>query len=174
MIYSSSPVQIEGFPELFAAMDRLKEEIGKGKTDKIWRDAMRAAFAPVLAAAKVNAPKDTGQLADHIYMKVHRPSVRDKESKRYIPGEIYMARVTASTLRDDSQLHFILNRRGKFQTTWRKKRPVAISQEFGNSRTPAHPFLRPALDGNLNVVTKILEAKLAAAIEMFGRQAAKG
>ncbi len=169
-----SSAQVEGFPELFAAMEKIKEEVGKGKTDRIWRNAMKAAFAPVLAAAKANAPKNTGQLADRIYMKVHRPSSRDKQSKRFTPGEIYMARVTASTLRDDSELHFILNRKGKFQTTWRKKKPVAISQEFGNSKTPAHPFLRPALESNIRVVLDILDLQLRNAIESIAKQSAKG
>lgn len=174
MLNSSSPVQIDGFPELFAAMDRLKEEIGKGKTDRVWREAMKAAFAPVLASAKDFAPKDTGQMAAHIYMRVHRPMVRDKQSSRWVPGEIYMARVTVSTLRDDSVMHVILNRKGRFQNVWRNKKPVPVSQEFGNARTPRRPFMRAALEQNINVVPRILEAKLAVAIEAFAKQAAKG
>ncbi len=78
---AGSELIVEGFPELFAAMEELKEEIGKGKTDRIWRDAMKSAFAPVLASAKANAPQDTGQLASRIYMKVHRPNRSDKQSK---------------------------------------------------------------------------------------------
>ena len=61
----------QGFPELFQAMDELAEEIGKGKTDKIWRNAMKFAIEPVLQDAKSFAPEDTGQLAKHIYSKVH-------------------------------------------------------------------------------------------------------
>lgn len=165
--------QIEGFPELFAAMDALKEEVGKGKTDRIWRDAMKRAFTPVLNAAKQNAPKDTGQLAERIYMKVHRPNQGDKGSKYYEQGEIYMARVSASPLRDTSTLHTILNKRGKFQNVWRGKRPVAISQEFGNASTPQHPFLRPALEANTKLVTDILADSLKIAIDEIARKIAK-
>jgi len=165
---------VEGFPELFAAMNSLKEEIGKGKTDKIYRQAMTAAFAPVLNSAKQNAPKDTGQLAQRIYMKVHRPNQSDKKSKYYVPGEVYMARVSASPLRDDSQLHTILNKRGRFQNVWRNKRPVAVSQEFGNASTPKHPFLRPALESNVQVVISILGDKLKLAIDEMARKAARG
>ena len=43
---------VEGFPELFKAMDELKEEIGKGKTDRIWRDLLKKSMQPVLDAAK--------------------------------------------------------------------------------------------------------------------------
>ena len=165
---------VEGFPELFAAMNSLKEEIGKGKTDKIYREAMKAAFAPVLNAAKQNAPKDTGQLAQRIYMKVHRPNQSDKQSKYYVPGEVYMARVSASPLRDDSQLHTVLNKRGRFQNVWRNKRPVAVSQEFGNASTPKHPFLRPALESNVQVVISILGDRLKLAIDEMARKAARG
>ena len=165
--------QVEGFPELFAAMDALKEEIGKGKTDRIWRDAMKKAFTPVLNAAKQNAPRDSGQLADRIYMKVHRPNRGDKSSKYYEPGEIYMARVSASPLRNESTLHTILNKRGKFQNVWRGKRPVAVSQEFGNASTPKHPFLRPALESNTKLVTDILADSLKLAIDEIARKIAK-
>jgi HK97 gp10 family phage protein len=165
--------KVEGFPELFAAMDALKEEIGKGKTDRIWRDAMKNAFTPVLNAAKQNAPKETGQLAARIYMKVHRPNQGDKRSKHYVPGEIYMARVSASPLRDDSQLHTVLNKRGKFQNVWSNKKPVAISQEFGNASTPRHPFLRPALESNYKLVTDILASNLKLAIDEIARKVAR-
>lgn len=165
--------QVEGFPELFAAMDAIKEEIGKGKTDRIWREAMKRAFTPVLTAVKQNAPRDTGQLADRIYMKVHRPNQGDKRSKHYVPGEIYMARVSASPLRDESTLHTILNKRGKFQNVWRGKKPVAVSQEFGNASTPQHPFLRPALESNYKLVTDILADSLKLAIDEIARKAAR-
>jgi HK97 gp10 family phage protein len=169
--------QVEGFPELFAAMDALKEEVGKGKTDRIWRDAMKRAFTPVLNAAKQNAPKDTGQLAERIYMKVHRPNQGDKGSKYYEQGEIYMARVSASPLRDTSQLHFQTrtSKKGKvyLQTIWKGKRPVAVSQEFGNASTPQHPFLRPALEANTKLVTDILADSLKIAIDEIARKIAK-
>jgi HK97 gp10 family phage protein len=165
---------VEGFPELFAAMNSLKEEIGKGKTDKIYREAMKAAFQPVLNSAKQNAPKDTGQLAQRIYMKVHRPNQSDKKSKYYTPGEVYMARVSASPLRDDSELHTVLNKRGRFQRVWRNRRPVAVSQEFGNASTPKHPFLRPALESNVQVVISILGDRLKLAIDEMARKAARG
>ena len=180
---ANNDYQVDGFPELFAAMEALKEEIGKGKTDRIWRDAMKRAFTPVLNAAKQNAPKDSGQLANRIYMKVHRPNQGDKRSKHYVPGEIYMARVSASPLRDESQLHTILNKRGKFQNVWRGKRPVAVAMEFGNLHTPAnssiggfkghHPFLRPALESNYKLVTDILADSLKLAIDEIARKAAR-
>ena len=160
----------EGFEDLFRKMDELKEEIGKGKTDKIWRTAMKYAFEPVHQDAKTYAPADTHQLEEHIYMKVHRPMARDKSGKAYTAGEIYMARVTASTIRDDTIYKFIVNKRGKLQTIVVNKKPVPVSQEFGNARTPAHPFLRPALDNNLDRVQSRLGWAIWQQIEKFGKK----
>jgi hypothetical protein len=86
-------------------------------------------------------------MANRIYMKVHKPQSRDKTSQSY-NGEIFIARVTASTLRDDSVQNFVVNKRGKLQTVWANKKPVPVSQEFGNARTGAKPFMRPALESN--------------------------
>lgn len=148
----------EGFENLFKKMDDLRQEIGNGKTDRIWRDIMSYAFEPVLQDAKIYAPKDTGQLADHIYMKVQKPQARDKASTTY-QGEMYLARVTVSPIRDDSKMKTILNKRGKFQTVWVGKRPVGLSQEFGNAQTSPHPFLRPALQNNIeNIQTRLSQA----------------
>lgn len=146
-----SKFSIDGFPELFKTMDELKEEIGKGKTDSIWRKCLGYAFEPVLEDAKSFAPEDTGQLEKHIYLKVQRPQARDKSSASY-RGEIYMARVSVSPKRDDATLHTVINKRGKEQRVWRGLRPVGVSQEFGNARTSPHPFMRPALNNNIDRV----------------------
>ena len=165
--------EVDGFAELFTALDDIKEEIGKGKTDKIYRSALKSAMQPVLDAAKSAAPKNTGQMADHIYMKVHRPQKRDKSGK-YYDGEVYMARVSVSPVREDTQLHHIVNKRGKIQTVLRNKKPVALSQEFGNARTPSHPFLRTALESKATQVVDILGAILKINIEEFARSKARG
>ena len=52
---------VDGFDDLFKRMDEIREEIGNGKTDRIWREALTAAMEPVLIAAKAAAPKDSGQ-----------------------------------------------------------------------------------------------------------------
>ncbi len=45
---SNAEFRVEGFEELFAKMGELEEEIGKGKTDRIWRKALAWAMEPVL------------------------------------------------------------------------------------------------------------------------------
>ena len=164
---------VEGFPELFRAMDELKEEIGKGKTDRIWRDTLKKAMQPVLDSAKAAAPRDTGQLANNIYLSVHRPKQRDKQGK-YYDGEMYMARVTVSAIRDDTNYRFILNKRGRLQTVAFNKKPVPVSQEFGNARTQFHPFMRTSLERNAGTVARLLEDLLKLKIDEIARKLARG
>ena len=147
-------LSVDGFEDLFKQMDELTKEIGKGKTDRIWRNALKYAMQPVLEKAKAFAPKDTGQLADHLYLKVQKPQNRDKASK-YYDGEMFMARVTLNPKRDESTKKTVLNKRGKFQTFYVNK-PVGLSQEFGNAKTSAQPFLRPALESSAQQVTERL------------------
>ena len=160
---------VQGFPALFAKMDSLSEEIGKAKTDAIWKKALGFAFEPVLQDAKVFVPKDTDQLDQHIFMRTNRPNSKDKSSMSYA-GESFMARVYVTPIREDSVQKTILNKRGKFQTVWTNKKPVGISQEFGNARTPAHPFLRPALRNNIDKVTSRLGQSVWFALESLVRK----
>ena len=159
--------QVQGFEGLLANMQALEDEIGKGKTDKIWRTAMQYAMEPVLQDAKSFAPKDTGQTAERIYLRVHRPQGRDKSSNRYA-GENFIARVTASTLRDDSVQNFVVNKRGRLQAVWSNKSRAPVSQEFGNARTPPHPFMLPALNNNSDKVVSRLGSALWEAIQKVG------
>lgn len=41
-----------------------------------------------------------------------------------------------------------------------KKSAVSLSQEFGNARTTAQPFLRIALESNINEVVSVLKSQL--------------
>jgi HK97 gp10 family phage protein len=163
----------QGFEDLFARLDAIKDEVGKAKTDKLWRQMLTNAARPILNTAKQLAPKDTGQMAEHIYLKVHRPMARDKTGKSYA-GEVYMARITVSTLRDDTVYKFIVNKNNKLQTVVANKKPVPVSQEFGNANTPAHPFLRPALEQNVDRVTELMAAQLKNWLDSYDRSKIRG
>lgn len=159
-----------GFDDLFKRMDKLADEIGKGKTDSIWKKAMGFAIAPVYEQARSNASAhvDTGQLLDHIYMKVHRPQARDKSSLSY-RGEMFLARVTLNPKRDDSQAKTTLSKGGRFRTAW-KNRPVGLAVEFGTAKVAARPFLRPALDANIQNVQDRLKVSVWAAISKIAEK----
>lgn len=149
--------KVQGFEDLFKAMDELAQEVGKGKTDRIWKKAMGYAIAPVFQQAKEGAPQDSGQLADHVYMKVQRPQSRDKASSSY-RGEMFLARVTVSPKRNDSSKHTVITRKGKERAQW-THRPVALAMEFGTAEDAPKPFLRGALERNIhNVVDRLGKA----------------
>jgi HK97 gp10 family phage protein len=163
---------VSGFEGLYKAMDDLREEIGKGKTDAIWRKALKNSMQPVLQAAKQHAPKKTGQLAENIYLAVHRPRQRDKNSSSY-QGEMFMARVTSRAIREDTVKSYEMSNRGKLRVKYENKKPVPISQEFGNAKTAAHPYLRIALESNVQNIIKNLGHYLWSEIH-WGKYAKKG
>ena len=55
----------------------------------------------------------------------------------------------------EDRLDVIINKKGKFQTI-RRMKPVGVSQEFGNAHVSPHPFLRPALENNIDRITSRL------------------
>lgn len=164
-------VSVDGFDELFNAMDKLSEEIGQAKTMSIWRKALGYAMEPVLLSAKTRAPTDTGQLKEHIYMKVQRPQARDKASTSY-QGETIMARVTVSPKRGESVENVTIGKSGKERKQY-NHRPVALAQEFGTAEMAAQPFMRPALQSNIDVVLERLGKSVWYEIN-WGKYAKKG
>jgi HK97 gp10 family phage protein len=168
---ATGEVKVTGFAELFKAMDDLSQEIGKAKTDRIWRNAMEFAFEPVLQAAKASAPVASGQLRDHLYIKAHRPTGRDKRALSY-QGETFMVRVTSSPKREESVVNTVITKKGKERQVW-SNRPVALAMEFGTAKNPAQPFLRPALESNIQNIQDRLGKAIWYEME-WGKYAKKG
>ena len=167
---------VEGFDELFKNMDALAEEIGKGKTDRIWKRAMGYAMYPVLASARSLAARniDTGQLYDHIYMKVQRPQARDKASASY-RGEMFMASVRVGPKREDSTAKTYISAKGRERVIY-NHRPVALAIEFGTAKMKkgeGTPFMRPALKTNLRLIQERLGRAIWFELE-WGKWAKKG
>jgi HK97 gp10 family phage protein len=157
MAFENRAFKVEGLDELLQNMGDLQEEIGKKKTDRLWRKILAQAMAPVLETAKALAPVDSGQLKDHIYMKVQKPASRDKASLSY-EGEGIMARVTVGPKRQDSKVAGVYVKRGKQKNLY-NHRPVALAKEFGTADIAARPFMRPALAANVdNVIQRLGDA----------------
>jgi HK97 gp10 family phage protein len=160
---------IEGMDALFKAMDELSQEITKGKTARIWKNSMRYAFEPVKDTAKMiieGRSRDTGQLANSLYMSVHKPTARDKRSGSYM-GETYMARVSIRAAREESQHRTTTYTTKKGKTITKKyvafhgsNRPVAMALEFGTAKMSAEPFFRSALEANIQRVQQRLASAL--------------
>ena len=152
-------------------MDALSQEITQGKTAKIWKNSLLYAMAPVKAAAISLAPgggkRSTGQLRDSIYLTAHKPKARDKKAQSYM-GEIYMARVSIKAAREESVSNTTL-KNGKFRTTVEFKnsnKPVGLAMEFGTAKVAAKPFMRPALESNIQNIQDRLAKYLWAELSM--------
>jgi HK97 gp10 family phage protein len=151
-------VTVTGFDELFKVMDDLADEVGQRKVDRIWTSAMRKAMQPVLDAAKAQAPKNTEGLMNALYVKAHKPRARDKQSASY-QGESIMARVSIANERPESVRKYIVNKKGKLQSSIQfqgSNKPVALAMEFGTAKVAPHPFLRLALESTSGTVQTIL------------------
>lgn len=139
---SRSFATMQGFDELEKQLLDLAQGM---RADIVARQTMakaaeRAMF-PVLQDAVAYAPFDVKN-TDGIHLKytirldARVPSDRDKMSDYVNDTDAAIAVVSA------------------------KKSAVSLSQEFGNARTPAKPFLRPALDVNSEQVVGILADEL--------------
>ena len=145
----------EGFEEL---EQQLIELANSFRSDTAIRgavkDAVEKALAPVYASAVANAPRDeknTGpiHLQDTIRSNVRIPTSADRKSEFVSPTDFFIGVVSA------------------------KKSAVSLSQEFGNARTPQHPFLRPALESNRDNIVNILKSELALSIPAQAKKLAK-
>lgn len=139
-------IQVEGLKELNAALQALPEELRAGPL----RRAVSAAAQVVQEQAWVNAPIDEGTLRRAIYR------ARDKENSSAVQ-ETYIVGV-------------------RYGRRYRRRRMDAWYWrflEFGTSRMPADPFLRPAFDATHDRQIEALRARLARAIELAAAKLAR-
>jgi hypothetical protein len=143
----------EGFVELEAQLKALAEGY---RSDLVARNtlvkAVKAAMEPVLQTAQVRAPYDevhnkTGvHLRETLRIDGRIPSDKDKMSEYVKDTDSVIGIVSA------------------------KKSAVSLSQEFGNARTAAQPFLRISLETNMQKVLSILKSELAFLIPVYARK----
>jgi len=145
----------EGFEELEKQLLELAEGF---RGDLVMRNtltkAVRAAMEPVLASVIANAPYDednTGpiHLRDTARLDARIPTASDRKSEFVSQTDAVIGVVSV------------------------KKSAVSLSQEFGNARTPKHPFLRVALESNRDNIQDILKSELAVSIPAYAKKLAK-
>jgi hypothetical protein len=125
--------ETSGFDGLEQVLIQLGKDFGYGEsTKKVLVPALKEAMRPALSTAKANilaGPYNaqnvtTPHMLDTLRLNARMPSGKDKKSAYIQQNDVAMAMVSVRT--DD---------RG-------------MSQEFGNARTPAQPFLRRALESS--------------------------
>jgi HK97 gp10 family phage protein len=138
-------VKVSGLRDLGVAMSRLSADMA----GKVARQATAAGAGVVRRAARRGAPVDSGNLAAAIVMKRQRQSRLTEE---------YLVTVRKGKTRDAKA--------GKTgQAKQGKDAYYARFVEFGTVKMPARPFLRPALENNLQAATDAMAQRLKQRIE---------
>ena len=146
MAVVSQTVTVEGLSESLAALD----EFSKATTANILRRVLLAAGQPIADTARSLAPRATGALQLSISVVPAQPSK--------------MTRTSRGQYDKQSQVEVVV-----------EAGPVreSITQEFGTSINPAHPFMRPAWQGQRDNALKIIKDQLAVEIDKAAARAAR-
>ena len=148
-------VQLEGFAEFEAQLLAVGESF---RADTLGRQtlvkAAKTAMGPVLAQVIATAPYDQNgkgpiHLRDTARLDARIPSSYDKKSNYVRDGDAAIAVVSV------------------------KKSAVSLAQEFGTRKLAAQPFLRRALDSNVEAVLGILKTELGMRIPEMAAKLAK-
>lgn len=166
-------IKLEGIGEVINVFDEIAQQIGDKKANsKILIPAARDAMKPILALAQQNAPVDSGALRLLLQVNARRPNSRDKRSKYITENDAVIATVTTASgkkmraMSEGKGLERTRRRLIKFGSTSEqaasfegfKSDARAIAQEFGTSKMPAQPYLRPALESqSQNTVNRLAD-----------------
>lgn len=135
--------QVKGLKELNKILEQLPIKLQK----RAVRKALRAGSRPIIQKARSLAPVDTGALKKSIIYAQRRDPTR---------GAIGFLKSSVAG-------------KGKQNTGSEKKRvpsKYAHLVEFGTSRAPAQPFMRPALDSAGNDAIKKITEVLIKEVEI--------
>lgn len=145
----------EGFEEL----EKQLLELAQGfRGDLVMRNTMtkavNAALQPVLASVQARAPYDEDNsgpihLRETARSNARIPTAADRKSEYVSQTDAVIGVVSV------------------------KKSAVSLSQEFGNARTAAQPYLRISLESNRDNILNILKSELAVSIPAYAKKLAK-
>jgi len=145
----------DGFEELEQQLLELAEGF---RGDLVMRNtvtkAINAALQPVLADVISRAPYDESNagpihLRDTARLHARIPTAGDRKSEYVSETDAVIGVVSV------------------------KKSAVSLSQEFGNARTAAQPFLRISLESNRDNIINTLKSELAVSIPAYAKKLAK-
>jgi hypothetical protein len=175
--------KIQGLKDVLAAFEELAIDIGDKKArSRILVPAAREAMKPVLTMARMNAPKDSGDLARTMQIEARRPTRKDIRSKYITEKDTVIALVTTKAFPKKLKKEFYEKNAELYKTDKaqynrdlkERKKQVgvlsdarAIAQEFGTARNGAQPYLRPALESQADQTAKRLGEILARRISKY-------
>lgn len=146
-------IKLEGFSELETTLLNLTKEISSRGENLEFRRVLtksaEAAMQPVMLSAMAMAPYDAMHNTTGIHL---RETVR--LDSRIPDGK-------------DIQSHYVNQSDAAIAVVSVKKSAVSLSQEFGNARTTAQPYLRVSLERNKDRVFEILKSEMTARMQAF-------
>ena len=172
----ASTFEITGLKETLDVFQDLAKEIGdKQASSKILRPALLQAMRPVLQMAKDSVRQDTGSLQDSLIIYVKRPSARDRKSRYVTKTDTIIAAVVTKPIpkkvkkgyREARKQDDMLTKKKYYEQKGYFWDARAIANEFGTKKVAPKPFLRPALESNVQVVTDALSSFLRVKMEQY-------
>lgn len=159
-------VKMEGFKELEAALAELPRATGKN----VLRRVLKKMATPIVADARGKAPVDTGLLVSRIEQS---GSLSANEKREAGGGPQFLGIdeggnkvFSKADAKNFVEVH--VGVAGRRQSLAR-----GIFQEFGTVDHAAHPFMRPAWDGNKNGALSTFKADVWREIEKAAARRAR-
>jgi len=150
----------EGFEELDRQLTELVNDVQSPSEFKQFKKILsmstRRALEPLQEDLKARAPYDGVHNTSGIHLRettkicTKVPTEQDKKSIMVNESDAYIAILSV------------------------KKSAVSLSQEFGNSRTPAQPYLRITAQAGMAKATQVLKAELSQRIPQYMQRILKG
>lgn len=134
-------------------LNRKLRQLGAKTGVAVLRKAARKAMKPVEDAMRQGAREDTGSLKASIGMRA-RAGSRSSRS-RAVTISVGPLKKSRGSGDGKQALNNINNK--------------AISQEYGNAKQSAKPFIRPALDNNKSAILDTLKDEFKKELERIGR-----
>jgi HK97 gp10 family phage protein len=141
----------EGFEEFEKLLIQMAEDFGYKETARnVLIPSVKVALEPVLISAKAMARTDTGKMRESIKLEARIPNFNDKKSSSVDVNDAVIGLVSA------------------------KQSKVSLGEEFGTKEKSGHPFLRPALESNVEIVVRRLSSALAFRLDNYQSRKYKG
>ncbi len=146
-----SEIKTEGFDDFEKLLVEMGKDFGyKETTRNVLTKSAKAAMEATLLPAKSMARSNTGNMRQSIRVDARIPNEGDKKSAYYQQGDAVVAVLSA------------------------KQSSVSLGEEFGTAKKAGHPFLRPALENNQEVVLRRLSSALAYTLNAYRSRKMKG
>jgi HK97 gp10 family phage protein len=144
-------VKTEGFKEFEDLLLQMGKDFGyKETTRNVLTKSAKVAMEATIAPAMLRARSDTGRMRQSIRVDARIPNARDRKSAYIHPDDAVGAILSV------------------------KQSSISLGEEFGTAKKAGHPFLRPALENNQDVVVRRLSSALAFTLNAYKSRMMKG